>query len=190
MEISINIGLETKAKHECWVSFLFSLYQNGLWPLHALSMGVVLHMAGKTFQLCFSHITLKMTYKHCLAIFPLINQSAAGSKTWNTQTGIHHFPTAGKSQPVRWTVPWKTCVLHMSPKPLYTICSSEAVFTNFFFNLWKVWNFDCSSAVWPWYHFKIQSWTVLNSSERFYNRQVSCSVPNLIWLARWGIYVM
>lgn len=52
-----------------------------------LSVGIVHHMAANKFQLCCSHVILKMTYKCCLDIFLLVNESAAGSK----QTRIYDF---------------------------------------------------------------------------------------------------
>lgn len=64
--------------------------KNGELPVSALSVGIVHQMADNKFQLCSSHVTLKMTYKCGWAILLLINQSAAESKTWSNQTRINH----------------------------------------------------------------------------------------------------
>lgn len=48
-------------------------------------------MAGNTFKLCSSHVTLKMAYTCGWATFLLINQSAAESQTQSNQTRINHY---------------------------------------------------------------------------------------------------
>lgn len=70
------------------VSVIFVLREskNGELPVPVLSVAIVLQMAGNKFQLCSSHVTLKMTHKYGLAVFLLINQSAAESKTRSIQT--------------------------------------------------------------------------------------------------------
>lgn len=84
--------------------FVLRASRNGELPLPSLSAGIVRQMAGNKFQLCSSHVTLKMTYKCGLAIFLLINQSAAESKTWSYQTRICHYfwQPESHSQSNRW----------------------------------------------------------------------------------------
>lgn len=47
--------------------------KNGELSIPALLVVIVRQMAGNKFQLCSSHVTLKMTYKYGLAVFLLIN---------------------------------------------------------------------------------------------------------------------
>lgn len=57
----------------------------------------------KKFQLCSSHVTLKMACKCCLDILLLMNQSAAGSKTRRNQSRIRLCRSkAGMSEPGKW----------------------------------------------------------------------------------------
>lgn len=84
MESSINVdlvstNLHKKIKPNMNVAIIFVLHKSktGELPVPALSVGIVHQMAGNKFQLFSSHLTLKMTYKHGLATFLLINQSAA-----------------------------------------------------------------------------------------------------------------
>lgn len=51
------------------VTFVLHAAKHGELPVSALSVGIVHRMAANKFQLCSSHVTLKMTYK-CVGYIP------------------------------------------------------------------------------------------------------------------------
>lgn len=65
--------------------------RNGELLIPSLSAGIVRQMASNKFQLCSSHVTLKMTYKFGSAVLPTVNLHDAQFKTRSNQTGMYHY---------------------------------------------------------------------------------------------------
>lgn len=101
-----------KAEHlQPWLSSHFFLFFFVLCTSKSAEGRIVsvwycaLKWLAKKFQLCSSHVTLKMACKCCLDILLLMNQSAAGSKTRRNRSRIRqHHSEAAVSESVTWTM--------------------------------------------------------------------------------------